>query len=96
MKDRQIHQDQGKPSGDEEMVEMNDPAQEQEFYYEEMEGTKQRRGLINSTMNDFSDRMNNRFDRMDSRRKGIVLIGVAITTFIMGLFFLYRFIKVLF
>lgn len=54
------------------------------------------RSLVGSAMDDFSDRINNRFDQLDNRRKGLIVLSVGIAAFLLGIFFVYRTISFLF
>lgn len=54
------------------------------------------RTIIGSAMDNFSDRINNRFDQMDNRRKGLIVLSVGIAAFLLGIFFVYRTISFLF
>ena len=54
------------------------------------------RTIVGSAMDNFSDRINNRFDQMDNRRKGLIVLSVGIAAFLLGIFFVYRTISFLF
>lgn len=54
------------------------------------------RTIVGSAMDNFSDRINNRFDQLDNRRKGLIVLSVGIAAFLLGIFFVYRTISFLF
>jgi hypothetical protein len=45
---------------------------------------------LGTALDNFSDRLNNRFDELDRRKKGIILLTVAFITFIIGMIYLYN------
>ena len=51
---------------------------------------------LSSALDGISDRMNNQFDKMDMRKKGILILTIAVCTFIIGLIYLYHFLTLVF
>ncbi len=48
---------------------------------------------MKSALDGLSDRLNNRFDMMDVRKKGTLLLILAAVVFIVGMGYLYRFLS---
>lgn len=51
------------------------------------------RKAMKSALDGLSDRLNNRFDMMDVRKKGTLLLILAAVVFIVGMGYLYRFLS---
>ena len=48
---------------------------------------------LSSALDGLSDRMNNKFDKMDVRKKGRLLLFLAVVVFIIGMIYLYNFLS---
>ena len=51
------------------------------------------RKAMKSALDGLSDRLNNRFDMMDVRKKGALLLILAAGAFILGMVYLYSFLS---
>ena len=51
------------------------------------------RKAMKSALDGLSDRLNNRFDMMDVRKKGTLLLILAAGAFILGMVYLYSFLS---
>ncbi len=51
---------------------------------------------LSSALDGLSDRLNNKFDNLDRRRKGMILLTSAIIIFILGMIYMYIFLSNLF
>lgn len=48
---------------------------------------------LSNALDGLSDRMNNKFDMMDVRKKGVIILSIAAIAFIMGMVYLYIFLS---
>lgn len=90
-----LRQDQGVPveSEYESKAEHEDPEffPPQDQQDDKSKASQPRR--LTSALDDLSDRLNNKFDMMDVRKKGIILLSAAAVIFIMGMVYLYIFLS---